>query len=71
MNNDSAGGPMIMRWHREVLRFLETHRQAFQHIPLAVFVMALTQTETGEMSVEGVPACVDEGGSYDKAYGET
>ena len=55
-----VGGPMIMGWHRAALRFLKKHRAAFQRIPLAVFVMAMSLTETGEMSVDGVPVTVDE-----------
>ncbi len=55
------GGPMIMGWHRDALRFLKKHRQALQHIPLAVFVMAMSLTQTGETHVEGVPVYVDEG----------
>jgi menaquinone-dependent protoporphyrinogen oxidase len=54
------GGPMIMGWHRAALRFLKKHRTAFRRIPLAVFVMALSLTRTGETSVEGLPVCVDE-----------
>ena len=55
-----VGGPMIMGWHRGALRFLKKNRQAFQHIPLAVFVMAMSLTQTGETNVEGVPVFVDE-----------
>jgi menaquinone-dependent protoporphyrinogen oxidase len=54
------GGPMIMGWHRAALRFLKKHRGAFEHIPLAVFVMAMSLTQTGETSVGGVPVYVDE-----------
>lgn len=54
------GGPMIMGWHRAALGFLKRHRQAFQRIPLAVFVMAMSLTQTGETSVGGVPVYVDE-----------
>jgi menaquinone-dependent protoporphyrinogen oxidase len=54
------GGPMIMGWHRAALRFLEKHRDAFRHIPLAVFVMAMSLTQTGETSVSGVPVYMDE-----------
>jgi menaquinone-dependent protoporphyrinogen oxidase len=54
-----VGGPMIMGWHRAALRFLKTHRDAFQHIPLAVFVMAMSLTQTGETSVGNVPVYVD------------
>jgi menaquinone-dependent protoporphyrinogen IX oxidase len=55
-----VGGPMIMGWHRAALRFLRKQRKAFQHIPLAVFVMAISLTQTGELIVEGIPVYVDE-----------
>ena len=55
-----VGGPMIMGWHREALRFLRRHRRELQQIPLAVFVMAISLTQTGETNVEGVPVYVDE-----------
>jgi menaquinone-dependent protoporphyrinogen oxidase len=54
------GGPMIMGWHRAALSFLKKHRREFQHIPIAVFVMAMSLTQTGETSVNGVSICVDE-----------
>lgn len=54
------GGPMIMGWHRAALRFLRKNREALQSIPLAVFVMAMSLTKTGDMSVNGVPVYVDE-----------
>jgi menaquinone-dependent protoporphyrinogen oxidase len=55
-----VGGPMIMGWHRTAKGFLKRHRAAFQRIPLAVFVMAMSLTRTGETSVGGVPVTVDE-----------
>lgn len=55
-----VGGPMIMGWHRGALRFLKKHRKAFEQLPLAVFVMAMSLTQTGETSVGGVPVYVDE-----------
>ncbi len=55
-----VGGPMIMGWHRAALGFLKKHRAAFQRIPVAVFVMAMSLTQTGETSVDGVPVYVDE-----------
>jgi len=55
-----VGGPMIMGWHRAALKFLKKHRDAFQRIPLAVFVMAMSLTQTGETSVGDVPVYVDE-----------
>lgn len=54
------GGPMIMGWHRHAMGFLKKHRQALQRIPLAVFVMAISLTQTGETNVGGVPVYVDD-----------
>ncbi|MEW5869121.1 MAG: flavodoxin domain-containing protein [Chloroflexota bacterium] len=55
-----VGAPMIMGWHRSALRFLKKHRRSLQHIPLVVFVTAMSLTRTAEMSVGGVPVFVDE-----------
>lgn len=55
-----VGGPMIMGWHRQAMRFLRKNRESFQHIPLAVFVMAISLTQTSETRVEGVPVYRDE-----------
>jgi menaquinone-dependent protoporphyrinogen IX oxidase len=55
-----VGGPMIMGWHRGARKFLKKHRQAFKRIPLAVFVLAMRLTETGERSADGVTIHVDE-----------
>ncbi|HEU5104175.1 MAG TPA: flavodoxin domain-containing protein [Roseiflexaceae bacterium] len=54
------GAPMIMGWHRAALAFLRQYREALQHIPLAVFVMCMSLTQTGETSVNGVPVYIDE-----------
>jgi menaquinone-dependent protoporphyrinogen IX oxidase len=51
---------MIMGWHRAALRFMKKHREHFKRIPLAVFVLAMNLTQTGETSVDGVPVFVDE-----------
>lgn len=55
-----VGAPMIMGWHRAAIGFLKKHRDAFRHIPLAVFVMAMSLTQTSETSVDGVPVYIDE-----------
>jgi menaquinone-dependent protoporphyrinogen oxidase len=55
-----VGGPMIMGWHRNASGCLKKHRGAFQRITLAVFVMAMSLTQTGETKVGGVPVYVDE-----------
>jgi menaquinone-dependent protoporphyrinogen oxidase len=55
-----VGGPMIMGWHRPAMGFLKKHRQALKRVPLAVFVTALSLTQTGDTNVDGVPVSVDE-----------
>lgn len=55
-----VGGPMIMGWHRASLRFLRLNRRTLQRIPLAVFVMAMSLTQTGETSMSDVHVYVDE-----------
>jgi len=55
-----VGGPMIMGWHREAARFLKKHREEFKRIPLAVFVLAMSLTQTSETSVEGVQVYMDD-----------
>jgi menaquinone-dependent protoporphyrinogen oxidase len=55
-----VGGPMIMGWHRSALGFLKKNRSTFQHIPLAVFVLAMSLTQTGDTKVDGVEVYVDE-----------
>jgi menaquinone-dependent protoporphyrinogen oxidase len=55
-----VGGPMIMGWHRPAQGFLKKHRKAFRRVPLAVFVTALSLTQTGDTGVDGVPVTVDE-----------
>jgi menaquinone-dependent protoporphyrinogen oxidase len=55
-----VGAPMIMGWHRAALRFLRNNRAVLKHIPLAVFVMCMSLTQSGETSVGGVPVYVDE-----------
>jgi menaquinone-dependent protoporphyrinogen oxidase len=55
-----VGAPMIMGWHRSALKFLKKHRTSLQHKPLAVFVLAMSLTQTGETSVDGLAVTVDE-----------
>ncbi len=54
------GGPMIMGWHRAALRFLRQHRKALQQMPWAAFVMAMSLTQTGEMSLGNMRVTVDD-----------
>lgn len=55
-----VGGPMIWGWHRAASGFLKKHRAAFRRTPLAILVMAMSLTRTGDTSVDGVPVDVDE-----------
>lgn len=55
-----VGGPMIMGWHRAGLRFLKRNRKTWQRVPLAIFITAMSLTETSEMRVDGVTVYVDE-----------
>ena len=55
-----VGAPMILGWHRQARRFLKQHRKSFVQIPLAVFALAISLTQTGETSLNGVPITVDE-----------
>jgi menaquinone-dependent protoporphyrinogen oxidase len=54
------GGPMILGWHRACLRFLKVHRATLQHKPLAIFMLAMSLTRTGELSVNDLSITVDE-----------
>jgi menaquinone-dependent protoporphyrinogen oxidase len=55
-----VGAPMIMGWHRKALAFLRQHRRVWGQIRLAVFVTAMSLTNTAETSVNGVPVFLDE-----------
>lgn len=53
------GAPMIVGWHRAALRFLRRNRRALQRIPVAVFVLAASLTQTEEPVLEGICLTVD------------
>ncbi|RPI84319.1 MAG: hypothetical protein EHM41_13700 [Chloroflexi bacterium] len=55
-----VGGPMIMGWHRESLRFLKKHQSTFQNIPVAVYLTAMSLTKSEDMSAGGISVYVDE-----------
>jgi menaquinone-dependent protoporphyrinogen IX oxidase len=54
-----VGGPMIMGWHRQAMRYLKKHRRELERLPTALFITAASLTETGETDVEGVPIVKD------------
>jgi menaquinone-dependent protoporphyrinogen oxidase len=54
-----VGGPMIMGWHRQALRFVTKNRADVERLPTALFITAASLTETGETDVQGVPIVKD------------
>ena len=54
-----VGGPMIMGWHRQALRYVQKHRRELERLPTALFITAASLTETGETDVQGVPIVKD------------
>lgn len=56
-----AGAPMILGWFRPARRFLHRHRSELENMPLAIFVTAMSLTDTGVGSISGVPVFIDEG----------
>jgi len=54
-----VGAPMILGWHRAARSFVKVHQQALSSLPVAYFFTAMSLTQTGETSVEGIPVSVD------------
>jgi len=54
-----VGGPMIMGWHRQAVRFVAKHRKGLAEVPLAFFITAASLTDCGESDVQGVPIVKD------------
>jgi menaquinone-dependent protoporphyrinogen oxidase len=54
------GAPMILGWHRAAQAFLRKYRSALQQVPVAIFSLAMSLTQTGETEIEGVPVFYDE-----------
>ena len=53
------GGPMIMGWHRQAMRFVARHRKELAELPTALFITAASLTDCGESDVQGVPIVKD------------
>jgi len=53
------GGPMIMGWHRQAVRFVARHRGELAELPTALFITAASLTDCGETDVQGVPIVKD------------
>jgi len=54
-----VGGPMIMGWHRQAVRYVTRNRVELERLPTALFITAASLTETGETDVQGVPIVKD------------
>ncbi len=53
------GAPMIVGWHRAARSFLKKHRQALTGMPVALFMTAMSLTQTSESQLDGIPLVVD------------
>ena len=56
-----VGGPMILGWHREAMKFLKKHQQALRQVPVAYFFTAMSLMRTRETHIQGVPIYIDPG----------
>jgi len=54
-----VGGPMIMGWHKDALRYLARNREKLAAVPTAYFITAAALTGTGDDQVDGVPIVTD------------
>ena len=54
-----VGGPMIMGWHRQAVRYVTKHHGALERLPTAFFITAASLTATDDDDVGGVPIVKD------------
>lgn len=54
-----VGGPMIMGWHKDAVRYLKRHKGQLDGVPFALFVTAASLTEDGVDEVQGMPIFKD------------
>ena len=54
------GGPMILGWHREAVKFLKKHEQLLSQVPVAYFFTAMSLMRTRDTHVDGVPIYIDQ-----------
>ncbi len=59
-NGVVLGAPMIAGWHRSALGFARKHRKDWSRIPLAIFVTAMSLTQTTTTDMDGVSLCIDD-----------
>lgn len=55
------GAPMIAGWHRSALSFVRKHRELWSRVPLAIFVTAMSLTQTDMTAMDAVPLSIDAG----------
>lgn len=56
-----VGGPMIIGWHRQAVKFLRKHQKALSQVPVAYFFTAISLTRTWDTHLDGVPIYLDPG----------
>ena len=54
-----VGGPMIMGWQREAVRYVKRYERELAVLPTAYFITAMALTDTGTEQVDGVPLFKD------------
>jgi menaquinone-dependent protoporphyrinogen oxidase len=54
-----VGGPMILGWHKDAVKWVKARRDALAAVPVAYFLTAASLTEDGLDTVDGVPVFKD------------
>jgi menaquinone-dependent protoporphyrinogen oxidase len=54
-----VGGPMIMGWHKDAVKYLKRHKDQLGDVPFALFITAASLTEDGVDAVQGMPIAKD------------
>jgi menaquinone-dependent protoporphyrinogen oxidase len=54
-----VGGPMILGWHREAVKFVQRHQSVLSRMPVAYFMTALNLTAGDANGPGGVPLYLD------------
>ncbi len=54
-----VGGPMILGWHRDAVKYVRARRDALGAVPVAYVITAASLTDDGADAVQGVPIVKD------------
>ncbi len=54
------GAPMIIGWHRSALNYLKTHKAELASKPVALFLTAMSLTESPSPEMQGVDLHIDQ-----------